>query len=310
MVKPERALVGDTLVPVRAPFRLDLTANVLRRLSTNVVDHFDGATYRRLIGDPRKPSLVSVTQPAPDAVAVRIEGPAFATGAHALVGRLLGTDVALDAFYRGARGVPWLERIATGARGVKPPRYPTLWEAVVNAVVFQQVSIHAAAAILRRTIERFGEPMTIAGLPLYPFPAPETIADADPEELRAAGLSVNKIVALRTIARSIVAGDLDETVLDRLPTAELTAALVVHKGIGPWTAAVIGLRGFGRLDLFPMNDSGVAKSVRELTGGAAVDVDAVLGRLGAQRGMLYYHLLLGRLAARGDVELAATPPGS
>jgi DNA-3-methyladenine glycosylase II len=80
-------------------------------------------------------------------------------------------------------------------------------------------------------------------------------------------------------------------------------ALVVHRGIGPWTAAVVALRGFGRLDLFPMNDSGVARSVKDLSGEAAVDVDALLAQLGDQRGMLYYHLLLGRLVARGDVEL-------
>ena len=84
------------------------------------------------------------------------------------------------------------------------------------------------------------------------------------------------------------------------------AALTTHRGIGPWTAAVVALRGFGRLDLFPMNDSGVAKSVRDLSGERDVDVEALLARLGPQRGMLYYHLLLGRLAARGDVELAPT----
>jgi DNA-3-methyladenine glycosylase II len=87
-------------------------------------------------------------------------------------------------------------------------------------------------------------------------------------------------------------------------------SLAAHRGIGPWTAAVIALRGFGRLDLFPMNDSGVARSVKDLSGRTDVDVEALLGRLGAQRGMLYYHLLLGRLAARGDVELAVIPPVS
>jgi DNA-3-methyladenine glycosylase II len=92
-----------------------------------------------------------------------------------------------------------------------------------------------------------------------------------------------------------------------LPTAELMASLATHRGIGPWTAAVIALRGFGRLDLFPMNDSGVARSVKDLSGSTHVDVEALLRRLGQQRGMLYYHLLLGRLVARGDVELAAIP---
>jgi DNA-3-methyladenine glycosylase II len=124
------------------------------------------------------------------------------------------------------------------------------------------------------------------------------------------GLSVNKVVSVRAVARAILDGTIDEAALTLLPTPELMAALVVNRGIGPWTAAVVALRGFGRLDLFPMNDSGVAKSVRDLSGRSDVDVEALLARLGEQRGMLYYHLLLGRLAARGDVELTAEPSGS
>jgi hypothetical protein len=65
----------ETRVAVRAPFRLDLTANVFRRLSTNVVDRFDGGTYCRLIGESHAPSLLTVVQRAPDAVGVRIDGP-------------------------------------------------------------------------------------------------------------------------------------------------------------------------------------------------------------------------------------------
>jgi DNA-3-methyladenine glycosylase II len=206
--------------------------------------------------------------------------------------------------------VAWLAPLVAGARGVKPPRYPTLWEACVNAIVYQQVSIHAAGAILRRVIERHAAPVAVGAERLYAFPGPQTIVDADAEQLRAMGLSIHKVVSVRAVARAILDGALDEVSLAQLPTPELMAQLVVHRGIGPWTAAVVALRGFGRLDLFPMNDSGVARSVRDLSGRTDVDVEALLALLGKQRGMLYYHLLLGRLAARGDVELATVPGGS
>jgi len=299
-----------TRVAVRAPFRLDLTVNVLRRLSTNVVDRFDGTTYRRLIGDAHAPALLSITQSGPAELAVEIEASGAQFDAEVLVERMLGGAVDLAPFYRAAAKVAWLAPLVAGARGVKPPRYPTVWEACVNAIVFQQVSIHAAAAILRRVIERYAEPFGIGGNRLYAFPGPHALLAADAEELRGLGLSIHKVVSLRAVARAILDGAIDEAALDLLPTPELTAALVVHRGIGPWTAAIVALRGFGRLDLFPMNDSGVAKSVRDLSGRTDVDVEALLARLGAQRGMLYYHLLLGRLAARGEVELAARPSGS
>jgi DNA-3-methyladenine glycosylase II len=293
-----------TRVAVRAPFRLDMTANVLRRLSTNVVDRFDGGIYRRLIGDAGATALVSIEQSAPDAIEVTIEGKgAKRYDPELLVARLLGTGVDLTSFYRAAAKVPWLAPLVRGAKGVKPPRYPSVWEACVNAIVYQQISIHAAGAILRRMIERYAESMPVDGEALYAFPGPKTFIDADAEDLRGLGLSVNKIVSVRHVARAILDGAIDEEVLTKMPTPELMESLTAHKGIGPWTAAVIALRGFGRLDLFPMNDSGVARSIKDLSGVADVDVEALLALLGKQRGMLYYHLLIGRLVARGDVEL-------
>ena len=92
--------------------------------------------------------------------------------------------------------------------------------------------------------------------------------------------------------------------MEPLPTPGLTTALVAHKGIGPWTAAVVALRGFGRLDVFPMNDSGATAGLRKLSGDAAIEAETVIDALRPQQGMLYYHLLLGRLHATGEVTLA------
>ena len=295
--------VREWSLPVRPPYRLDLTATVLRRLSTNVVDVFDGRVYRRMLGAAETPVLLEVTQTSPAALAVRVTG-SSSVDILSLTRRMLGTDVELAHFAAVAARIPWLEKIATAARGVKPPRYPSLWEAIVNAVVFQQVSIHAATAILRRLIERFESLREIGAVRLAPFPQPRIIADADPLEMRAVGLSVNKVVALRTLARAVLDDALDERLLEALPTAELTARLATFKGIGPWTAAVIALRGFGRLDVFPLNDSGVARSLKDLADDPALDPGALLAELGPQRGMLYYHLLIGRLAARGDITLS------
>lgn len=289
---------------MRVPYRLDLSATVMRRLSTNIVDVFDGTTYRRLIGDPSDPTLLTVSQPEPGAVSVRLEGPrAERFDPEALVRRTLGTDVDLEPFYAGASTIAWLNRLAAGARGVKPPRYPTLWETIVNAVVYQQISIHAAGAILRRVIERYARAREAGGVRLFPFPSAPTLLDADPLELRDLGLSVNKINALKAVALAIVDETLVENGLAHLATPELIEALVAHKGIGPWTAAVIALRGFGRLDIFPMNDSGATASLRTLSGDATIEAEPVIAALVPQQGMLYYHLLIGRLIARGEITL-------
>ena len=290
-------------IPVRAPYRLDLTVNVLRRLSTNLVDVLspDGA-YIRLLGDTAEPTIVRVCQPTPGALTVEIEGdrrhhPRLLT----LVRRTLGMEVDLTPFYRSASKVQWLHPLVSRMRGVRPPRYPTFWEACVNAIVFQQISLHAASSIMGRLTVGLSEPFEHSGVRLYPFPSPQQVLSAPDSVLRGAGLSAGKLATLRRVADALGAGAIDEEQLERLPSPDAAALLRSIKGIGPWTAVVILLRGLGRLDVFPANDSSVARNLRLLGKPAALEVETLLDTLGPERGMLYYHLLLGRLEARGDL---------
>jgi len=64
---------------------------------------------------------------------------------------------------------------------------------------------------------------------------------------------------------------------------------------------VILLRGLGRLDVFPANDTSVARNLTLVGGPVPLDVETLLYTLGPERGMLYYHLLLGRLERRGNL---------
>jgi DNA-3-methyladenine glycosylase II len=288
-------------IPVREPFRLDMTANALRRLATNLVDRFDGGIYRRALATPAGVTVVRVSQPASDALAVAASGaPLGDDVVEAFVRRSLGIDVDLSPFRTAAAQVPWLDALARRMIGLSSPRYPSLWEACVNAVTYQQVSIHAASAILGRVVTALAPAVDDADGPLRAFPDAERFAAAAPDALRALGLSANKVSALQDIARCVIAGELQEAAFADRSTPEAIAELVRHRGIGPWTAAVICLRGLGRLDVFPENDSGVARAMKDISGDIGIDGPGTVALLGAQRGMLYYHLLLGKLAARGS----------
>jgi DNA-3-methyladenine glycosylase II len=143
---------------VKTPYRLDLTVSALRRTATNLVDVSTTAVrYLRALGGFDKPVVVSVKQPHPDLLAVSIGGSAGdAKPVLASVRRMLGADCDLSAFHQNARTVPWLAPLARRMRDLKPPRYPDLFEACANAVLFQQVSLHAASAIMRRLIVALG----------------------------------------------------------------------------------------------------------------------------------------------------------
>jgi DNA-3-methyladenine glycosylase II len=295
--------------PVAVPYRLDLTVSALRRLSTNVVDVLtpDGHYVRALAGS-REPVVARVTQTGPGALAVALEGDERDHDrALALVRRMLGVDRDLTHFDHAAARIPWLKPLAARMRGVRPPRYATLWEAFVNVVVFQQISLAAASAIMERLIVALGRPIESQGARSYLFPAVESVLGAKDDRLRAAGLSAGKLATLRTVGKALANGTLDEAMLEGLGSVDAAALLGGIKGIGPWTAAVILLRGLGRLDVFPANDSSVARNLAMVAGSTPLDLDAILGALRPQQGMLYYHLLLARLETRGEVGRPSAP---
>ncbi len=280
-------------LPVRPPFRLDLTVDALRRLASNVVDVVSDGTYFRALSDEKETTLLAIRPHDARAIEIR------ATGRRAerwlpVAARMLGTQVDLTQWYARSRRIAWLAPITTALRGLKPPRYPTLWEACAHAILFQQISIHAAASIMRRAVEALGECITLGGIRCVAFPPAQRWLNADDATLRAAGISRNKIAHLRYAAAACVRGELDEAALERLPTPQAAQRICAVRGMGAWSASVVLLRGLGRLDAFPLRDSGVARTLSVLAGDA-VEQEQLLEALGSVRGMLYYQLLLSRL---------------
>lgn len=284
------------------PYRLDLTVAALRRNSINVVDVYarDGR-YLRAFRWRNRPVVVSVTQPRRDALTIRVEGPASGTKrAVETVRRMLGADLDLAAFHRKARSIPWLAPIARRMRGLKPPRYPEMFEACANAILFQQVSLRAASTIMRRFLMVFDDEIEHDGIPLVVFPSAERFLEGGTADLRAAGLSANKLATLRRAGEAIVAGELTAAMVEARPSEDASLLLQSIKGIGPWTAAVILLRGFGRVDVFPGNDTGVQANLVRFAGRHARAAGIIEG-LGSERGMLYFTLLLARLEQVGEI---------
>lgn len=284
----------EELIPVAAPYRLDYTVDALRRLAANVVDVANDGVYRRALLDAKGANLIEVRQEDPRHLRVRIAGPDGKRWLPA-VERMLGTNVKVNAWYERVRDIPWLAALSRELRGLRPPRYPALFESLAHAIVFQQISIHAAASIMRRTVVSLAEPVEAGGFAYYPFPRPQDVLAASDETLRGAGLSGNKISHLRSAAYAVTSGELVDAQIDALSTEDAIERLCAVRGIGRWSAAVVLLRGFGRLDIFPLNDSGVARTVKLLSGDPSIDLDALLARLGPVRGFLYFHLLLGRI---------------
>ena len=163
-------------------------------------------------------------------------------------------------------------------------------------IPFQQVSLEAGQSFVNRMVARFGKSRGSQWL----FPTAEAIANASIEDLRAAGLSAAKATTLRAASSLIVAGALSDADIERLPSDEALRLLDDLPGIGPWTAGVILLRGFGRLDVFPHGDVAARRTLSHLLAGTSPGDDAaeagLLEGLGRYRGLVYF---LGLVLSRG-----------
>lgn len=142
-----------------------------------------------------------------------------------------------------------------GRIGYPGPRTrPRGHETLLRAIVSQQVSIKAAAAILARVEAATGG-----------IEDPENIARTSDEALRAAGLSRQKIAYLRSLAEDVLSRRLDFSALPE-DDEEAIATLVHVKGIGRWTAEVYLLFAEGRPDIFPAGDLAVQIEIGRILG--------------------------------------------
>src|SRR5882672_2849131 len=117
--------------------------------------------------------------------------------------------------------------------------------ALVRSIVFQQLAGNAARAIHARVRATVPGELTPAALLAVPDQA-----------LRAAGLSANKLAALRDLSAKVVDGTVDLDKSSR-PDEEIIASLVTVRGIGPWTAEMYLMFELRRLDVWPVDDLGV-----------------------------------------------------
>jgi DNA-3-methyladenine glycosylase II len=126
------------------------------------------------------------------------------------------------------------------------------FHALIRAMVFQQLSGKAATTILNRFLD------------LYPSRAPtpaEILATSD-AQLRAVGLSRQKIGYLQDLSTRLQNGELPLDHVETLNDSELIAHLVQVKGIGKWTAQMFLMFKLGRVDVLPELDLGIQNAIK------------------------------------------------
>ncbi len=169
------------------------------------------------------------------------------------------------------------------------PTRPEGFETLVKIILEQQVSLDSAKA----TFDKLKL--------LAPKFSPGQILQLDDMQLRAAGLSRQKSAYVRDLASRIESGQLDLN-FENTPEPEIRQQLISVKGIGHWTADVYMMFALQLTDLMPLNDIGIAVTLRELWGVESIgDMSALAASWAPCRTAASFYLWHYYLKKRGRV---------
>lgn len=240
-----------------------------------------GGVATRLLHVGGSPVLVRAWQPGRDRVRFRAEaidpgrvrrpaiamvpcdGPARPEQLEQAIERMrcaLWVDVDLSDFHRRFRRDPLVGPLIRRMPTFRPQGRPWPWEALAAAVVGQLIEAQRAALIERRFVGRWGPRLGEGRDALRDVPGPTAIAGRAPAEIESMDLVGKRALALRRLAREVVAGRC------KIEDAAADERLLAMPQIGPWTVQCLGLFGRNELDSLPAGDLGYVKLIGRLRG--------------------------------------------
>ena len=305
-MKPEETVFH--ILPIQ-PFRLDLTVWALRRRKENTYDSWENGVYKRILVVHGNPVLVQIKQTAPaqsPKLEVTLKGSNSDdyTTALQIIEQTLGVKRDLTGFYRQiATKDEKLGSLFESLAGLKPPRFPSLFEAIVNGICCQQLSLTVGIILLSRLSQKYG--LGIKDEIQKAFPEPDNLAKSSIQELRQLGLSGQKSRALIALSGEFLTKPVTFEDLEKLDNESVVTRLMGYLGVGRWTAEYVLLRGLGRLESFPGDDIGARKNLKDRLGITRPlsyhDVKSIVSRWHPFEGFVYFHFVVQKLRKRGFV---------
>jgi DNA-3-methyladenine glycosylase II len=292
------------------PFSLELTVWVLRRRPDNQIDRWAGRNYSRIFvfednavnvsvcqdGSPEKPKLnVAIVAETTDYQALK-------SRVSSTLGKMFSLRRDLKDFYSLSGKDRRLRLLVDRFTGVKPPRFPTLFEAMVNAVSCQQVSLDLGIILLNRLSHCYGAVFGKDNTAFHAFPRPEDLAGLSPEDFRKLGFSRNKGRTIIELSESVINRKLEIESLQEMTDTEVVQYLSKIRGVGRWSAEYVLLRGLGRISMFPGDDVGAQRNLQNFL---RLDerpdyekIKKITSRWQPYAGLVYFHFLLDKLMTK------------
>lgn len=209
--------------------------------------------------------------------------------AHRVARRILGLDIDPSGFETRLAKSPRLARLVAGRRGLRIPQTASVFEAIAWSIIGQQVNLAFAFKLRRVMIELAGEKFD--GLVAHPDAA--AVARLDYSDLTTRQYSRSKAQYLIDTARRIADGQLQPESWPRRSATAAAAELRAVRGIGPWSANYVLMRGCAFADCVPLGDTGLSSSLQEFFKLAerpdARATAELMGRFAPHRSLATFH---------------------
>ena len=253
-------------LPVRAPFASTDVMSFIGDRAIPGIESWDGCTYRRSLDLPAGPAVVELVA-HDDHVAARVGLSSWSDLGVAVqrMRRLLDLDSDPAAVDAALRSDPALAGLVRAVPGRRAPASVDPYETAIRGVVGQQVSVAGARTVAGRIVRQVGRRLAEpTGEITHLFPRPDELADAPDDAFSMPGARRDTI---RRLAAAVADGRLELDVGSDPAVARLQ--LLSLKGVGPWTADYVVMRGLGHPDTFLTTDLGVRHGLDRL----GIDVD-------------------------------------
>ena len=220
--------------------------------------------------------------------------------AEEAVNTLFNLNFDLAPFYENVQGDKIMAHLTWKLRGLKSPTTQTVFEALVDSIVEQQISLKVANSIEKKLIKKFGDTLNLDGEVYYAYPTPQSLATQGIEALRQCGLSQRKAEYIKTVSTLIMEGKLDLEQLKHSENADdIIRELDKLRGVGVWTAELTMIRGMQRLEALPADDLGLKRTISHYYCGGktitSLEARQIAKSWGKWKGLAAYYLIVAEM---------------
>lgn len=172
----------------------------------------------------------------------------------------------LSGFMEMAGRDPVLKPFAERYEGMRILCIPDLFEALVWAILGQQINLTFAYTLKKRFVERYGESVIFNGSTHWLFPSCERVATLSIDELRELQFTRRKAEYVLDLAKAMERGELSKEALLQLDASAIRESLLAIRGVGAWTADYVRMKCFHDRSAFPVADVGLHLALKEALG--------------------------------------------